>query len=222
MTRPARNSRLALPPILLAFILCGAATAAPRYKILQNFRGPNGDRDWGGVILDGRGNVFGATPFGGGSGCYGYGCGLVFELAPRPGGRWQFAALYKFGSGENGATPYGRPTLDAAGNIYGTTQQDGLYHDGTAFELTPGPGGWTETTLFNFCPKMGESGCEDGGGTQAGLLRDTKGNLYGTKQGGGGYPGNVFALTPGADGWTETMLTNSPATTATAPLPMPD
>ena len=51
--------------------------------------------------------------------------------------------------------------------------------DGTAFELTPSGGGWTESILHNF-----GSG-NDGLSPYAGVVLDTAGNVYGTTLYGG-------------------------------------
>jgi uncharacterized repeat protein (TIGR03803 family) len=49
---------------------------------------------------------------------------------------------------------------------------------------------------------------KDGAGLFGGLVRDPRGNLYGTTSGGGPYGyGTVFELTPRADGkWREKVL----------------
>ena len=54
----------------------------------------------------------------------------------------------------------------------------------------------------------------DGRFPEAGLIIDSKGNLYGTTGGGGADGGGmVFELTPKAGGgWTEKVLHNFPAT----------
>ena len=86
---------------------------------------------------------------------------------------------------------------DAAGDLYGTTQYGGTYNGGTIFKLdTTGH----ETVLYAF------TGGTDGGRPEAGLVRDAKGNLYGTTFWGGdrscnvGVSGSgcgvVFKLTP--------------------------
>src|ERR1700723_4000203 len=48
----------------------------------------------------------------------------------------------------------------------------------------------------------------DGGGSEAGLIFDQAGNLYGTAGGGGSYGGGtVFEVSAGGDGpWTVTLL----------------
>jgi len=46
--------------------------------------------------------------------------------------------------------------MDAAGNLYGTTTEDGIYGHGNVFKLTPS-NGWTYTFLYDF------TGGSDGG-----------------------------------------------------------
>ena len=83
--------------------------------------------------------------------------------------------------------------MDGAGDLYGTTEYGGGSDYGTVFELTPnGSGGYTEATVYSF------TGGIDGGGSVAGLILDSAGNLYGTALGGGsngGY-GTVFEIYP--------------------------
>jgi uncharacterized repeat protein (TIGR03803 family) len=101
--------------------------------------------------------------------------------------------------------------FDPAGNLYGMTWGGGNsacsgLGCGTAFRLTPNPdGSWTEKALHIFCSL---TKCSDGETPHAGLIFDQAGNLYGTTEYGGAYGGgNVFELTPNADGsWTEKVL----------------
>jgi len=81
------------------------------------------------LILDPTGNLFGTTQGGGTNHS-----GIVFELSPRQGG-WIETVLYDFGNG--GGFPLGGVVMDRAGDLYGTTESGGLYHEGTAYELTP-------------------------------------------------------------------------------------
>jgi uncharacterized repeat protein (TIGR03803 family) len=81
-------------------------------------------------------------------------------------------------------------TLDAAGNLYGTTPYGGQYGRGVIFEI--GPLG-NETILHSF------AGGSDGANPNAGLVQDASGNFYGTtRYGGTGCNGQgcgtVFAL----------------------------
>ena len=71
----------------------------------------------------------------------------VFELSPRQEGGWTETVLHNFsGSNDGGNLPLsGSLTFDAAGNLYGTTNEGGITSaTGTVFELSPNEGGgWT-------------------------------------------------------------------------------
>jgi uncharacterized repeat protein (TIGR03803 family) len=153
------------------------------------------------LIADAHGSLYGGVIVGGpgGQGC-------IFELSPTEYG-WQETMLYGF-SGPDGNGPYGALIFDKLGNLYGTTVTGGAFDAGVVFELSPSTGGaWTETILHNF----GSTG--DGTAPESNLIFDGQGNLYGTTNGGGTRTrngGTVFKLTPGADGWTETILYSFP------------
>jgi uncharacterized repeat protein (TIGR03803 family) len=114
--------------------------------------------------------------------------------------------LYNFGAGTDGYNPVAGLILDAAGNLYGTTQDGGAYGGpgyGTVFELSPNADGtWTETVLHSF------GNGTDGSSPQTSLIFDGDGNLYGTTPKGGTYgKGTIFRVAPGSDGaWAETVL----------------
>ena len=100
--------------------------------------------------------------------------------------------------------------FDDAGNLYGTTNTGGGSSNchavgcGTVFELSPkSGGGYTMTTLYSF------NGDTDGVWPAGGLVRDSKGRLFGTaSQGGVNFDccGLIFMLTPTKSGWEETIL----------------
>ena len=101
------------------FALASASRAASKEKVLYAFKGGNdGEGPAGYPILDASGNLYGATVSGGP-----YGLGTVFELA-RSGKGWKESVLHSFGSGNDGANPYGL-TIDGSGNMYGTTSIGG-------------------------------------------------------------------------------------------------
>jgi uncharacterized repeat protein (TIGR03803 family) len=126
--------------------------------------------------------------------------------------------LYTFPGGANGANPSGQLVADNHGNFYGVTYGGGLVAPaclngcGTVFELSPnGNGSWTQSVIFSF---TGENGV---GAYPASLLMDSHGNLFGTALIGGqainalcgsssGMCGMVFKLSPGSNGWTETVI----------------
>lgn len=169
----------------------------------------------GNLIFDPNGNLYGTASGGGGfDGCN---PGTVFELSPGADHTWTFKVLYSFGGDSDGYGPQGL-VFDAAGNLYGITQDGGVANGGTVFELSPGVDGtWTERVLYSFT-----YGGTDGFIPVGGLVLDKAGNLYGITCCGGanGYtcsPNNfgcgvVFELTPvktSANGeWTERVLHN--------------
>lgn len=152
----------------------------------------------GGVILDAVGNLYGTTYVGGD------GFGGVFELSPS-GDSWIESPLYSFDSSDGGA-PNDSLIFDSAGNLYGTTLIGGSANSGAVFELSPSPGGWSETVLHNF------ASTNDGNSPLANVVFDKAGNLYSTTwQGGDQRQGTVFRLTPPSPPnteWTETILYN--------------
>jgi hypothetical protein len=184
--------------------------------------GSDGADPHAGLISDSKGNLYGTTNNGGNTaacpGGYAPGCGVVFKLSPPSGGSgpWTETVLYTFNGGTDGGLPNGVLIFDTKGNLYGTTVGFGKDY-GVVFELTPPTGGgsgqWTETVLYTF------TGRSDGGGPWAGLIFDSKGNLYGTTAGGGdthglclpqGGCGVVFELSPPVKGgtgpWSESVL----------------
>jgi hypothetical protein len=173
----------------------------------------NGSGPYGGLIMDGAGNLYGTTPFGGINDA-----GVVFELKPdetRPLG-WAKSMIHRFCPKggticPNGWEPFGL-IMDGAGNLYGTAGD--LHVGGIVYELTPNADrtAWTETVLYRFCHV---SKCADGAVPLGALIMDGAGNLYGTTRNGGNVTrenrfgaGVVFELTPNADrtAWTETVL----------------
>jgi len=94
--------------------------------------------------------------------------------------------------------------IDAAGNLYGTTEYGGAYKNGTVFEVSPAVGGsWTESVLHSFNPATTESYSPS-----SGLIVDASGNLYGTAYlGGANNAGSLFELSPlSGGGWKETAI----------------
>jgi uncharacterized repeat protein (TIGR03803 family) len=122
-----------------------------------------------GLVMDGSGNLFGTTWWGGTGGS-----GTIFEVQPAGS---VFTTLATF-NGSNGANPYGA-LLDIGGNLYGTTS-------GTVFELPAGSG--TVVTLNTFTGANGAT-------PYTALVMDTRGNLFGMTSSGGSYgDGTVFLV----------------------------
>jgi uncharacterized repeat protein (TIGR03803 family) len=149
----------------------------------------------GNVILDGKGNLYGATGLGGSHNCGTEGCGVVFQLRPAARGKWKENVLHTFlgRKGKDGSNP-GSVILDAAGNLYGATS-------GSVFELVK-TNFWAEKVLHKF----GQAKFSDTAG--APLIFDASGNLYSTTvKGGANASGTVFRLAPQVNGrWMEEIL----------------
>jgi uncharacterized repeat protein (TIGR03803 family) len=149
--------------------------------------------------MDAAGNLYGTTTAGGSSGN-----GTVFKLAVPTvaGGAWKEEVLYSFGTGTDGTIPVAGVTLDASGNLYGTTSAGGIYGYGTVFQLTTPR--WKENILHHF--EMGS----DGGVPYAGLVLSSRGSLYGAAteggEGGTNGGGTVFELTRESGAWTFTVI----------------
>jgi len=119
-----------------------------------------------------------------------------------------YKVIYNFTLNGTGYKPYAGLTMDAAGNLYGTTR--GINGPGTVFKLTPKGSDWVFTLLHQF----GAAG--DGAIPWAGVVFGPDGTLYGTTASGGASGnGTVFNLSPPTTicravtcPWTETLLYN--------------
>jgi uncharacterized repeat protein (TIGR03803 family) len=154
-----------------------------------------GSVGWGRVAMDAAGNLFGVTAYGGGgSSCtVNVGCGAAFEWTTSG----EFDVIHAFcsqASCKDGGVPMAGVTIDANGNLFGTTSVGGLTGGGSVFELTHGTT-WTGRGLYDFCHK---TNCTDGDTPYASVVLDGSGNIYGTTSAGGanGNGGTVFELTP--------------------------
>ena len=215
MTNPAAPFPSILPsdlrrtafPLMLAAALAMIAmhpAQAQTLTVLHTFTGgADGANPYSPVTLDGRGNLYGTTAYGGN------GAGVVYKMVHANGG-WTFATLYKFGQHNDAAVPYAGVVLGPDGSLYGTTYAGGTNDAGTVFNLRPPArfppnifAPWTETVLHSF------GGGTDGVNPYDAVTFDAVGNIYGTTSGGGSYgPGTVFELSPSAGGWTESVIYN--------------
>lgn len=149
----------------------------------------------GGVIRDPAGNLYGTTLAGGNVSCGEvHGCGTVFKVNTSG----AETVLYNFTGGPDGGTPVAGLIRDGAGNLYGTTQIGGASGGGGVVFKVDKAG--KETVLYAFL----SNGPGDGYAPEAGLVRDSAGNLYGTTvNGGASGKGIVFEVDNAA---TETIL----------------
>ena len=148
---------------------------------------------FGDLIFDQAGNIYGTTANGGASGG-----GVVFKLT-RSGGGWNESVLWNFTSGNDGSYPVGGVIFDNAGNLYGVTTFGGRGY-GTVYKLSPTQSGWSETTLYSFAAEDGYGG--------GGLAMDAQGNLFGITGGLSGGFSVAYELTQQNGNWSFTQLKN--------------
>jgi uncharacterized repeat protein (TIGR03803 family) len=172
--------------------------ASGRETVVSDFPArPDGAGPQGGVVRDAAGNLFGTAIAGGASNfnCVppgASGCGVVYKIDPAGHETVLHAFTY-----DDGAEPRAGLTMDAAGNLYGTTYLGGLYSYGVVFKVDPSG---QETVLHSFNAEAGN----DGGLPYAGVVLDGTGNLYGTTWFGGKHlAGSVYKLDPAG---VETIL----------------
>jgi uncharacterized repeat protein (TIGR03803 family) len=148
----------------------------------------------GGLAIDPDGDLFGEAYSGGsGSACKTAGaCGFIFEIAA--GGA--ASTVYNFCSQPNcvdGSNPSsaGGLLIDSSGNLFGTTTSGGSAGKGVLYEVSGG----VEQVLHTFCTL---EKCYDGELPRAGLIMDSRANLYGATYLGGAHisGGAAFELTP--------------------------
>jgi uncharacterized repeat protein (TIGR03803 family) len=145
-------------------------------SVLHSFDGDEGGSPDGGLERDGAGNLYGATLFSRFTSA-----GAVFQLAPD--GTLIVRKTFHNTNRKKGAFPYGGVVRDAAGNLYGTTEEggdpncNGLLGCGVVYRIAP-------SGKFKLLHAFSDG--TDGGFPVAGLLRTGKRNLYGTTSTGGG------------------------------------
>jgi uncharacterized repeat protein (TIGR03803 family) len=162
------------------FIICsiGAPLAQSQtYRVVYTFAGgADGIAPQGGLVTDGKGNLYGTTSSGGVfPGCrWQYGCGTVFVLSLSGDEK----VLHRFNGSSGGGHPFAGLLLDSDGNLYGTTSSaTGLSYGGNVFKTDPTTG--RTTVVYGF------SDGKDGGFVLSGLIEDSRESLYGTTAGGG-------------------------------------
>ncbi len=153
-------------------------------NVLYTFSGlADGGNPYSGVTLDTAGNLYGTTYFGGGSHA-----GVVYRLSPSG----VESVLHSFTTGSDGGYPYAGVTLDAAGNLYGTTLSDGVTESGAegagvVYKLSANG---NLSVLYTF------TGNADGAQPRSSVILDAAGNIYGTTSEGGRNYGVVYKLDP--------------------------
>jgi uncharacterized repeat protein (TIGR03803 family) len=95
--------------------------------VVASFNGTDGSSPYAGLLIDGSGNLYGTTLYGGANSD-----GTVFEV---PAGTNTVSILVSF-DGANGDSPQAGLIADTAGNLYGTTETGGASSLGNVFELS--------------------------------------------------------------------------------------
>jgi len=165
------------------------------YRDLHDFGGtltvangvqiPDGCVSFAGVTFDGAGNMYGTASKAGANGS-----GLVWEITKLG----TYIDLHDFGGdvtntggnqGPDGETPYGGVSLDASGNLYGTTVGGGANGQGLVWEIAEA-GIYFDLHDFGGTVTIanGIKG-PDGRNPYASVSFDSSGNLYGTAAYGG-------------------------------------
>ncbi len=161
------------------------------FSVIYNFLGDSlGQFTEAGLTMDGAGNLYGTTYQGGD-----FNLGEVFKLT-LSGKKWTQKVIYSFKgyAKKDGAYPYyAGVTMDAAGNLYGSTYQGGSsaannLNYGTVYKLAAGT--FKETVLWSF-------GTTGDGYYPYHQPIFVNGKLYGTANNGGlhGY-GAVYEIKP--------------------------
>jgi uncharacterized repeat protein (TIGR03803 family) len=188
--KPVPHWATALLFVLASLASLSQAQTKDRYRVLHSFAsGKDGSAPFAGLVLDRAGDLYGTTWGGGGTGAF----GIVFELLPRSGGKWVEKVVHRFAPRTEGGGPFAGLVFDVAGNLYGTTRTGGSNGVGTVFEMTPEAGGWAYNVLDSY-------------GSNASLIGDSGGNLYGNIGPGKYGEGAATELTHGAKGWEQRWL----------------
>lgn len=137
---------------------------------------------------------------------------LFLTLTAQPAQGQNYKVIYNFTGGLDGGNSMAGLTIDAAGNLYGTSCgvpcQSSRNNAGTVFRLSKKGSGWVFTPLYDF------RGGKDGAAPEARVVIGPDGSLYGTTINGGSYGyGTVFNLKPPPSvspnifgRWAETVL----------------
>jgi len=150
-----------------------------KFRVLHTFTSlADGIEPIGSPVIDSQGNIFGIASLGGDLSCdHPDGCGLIYELEHNG----TYRILHKFTGKSDGAFP-NCVTDDGTGNVVGVTDSGGDlscnsgFGCGTIFRIDKAG---KLKTLYQFPP------ITENNDSHTCLVRDSKGNLYGTNVNGG-------------------------------------
>jgi uncharacterized repeat protein (TIGR03803 family) len=179
-TNRKRVRLLLLSAAIAPLISLNIAHAEKKSVLLHSFSGgTDGGTPGSGVIRAADGTLYGTTEGGGENGA-----GTIYKITPDQ----QEVILYSFQYCCTGANPTSEPTLDAEGNLYGTTCCTNYSGDqGVVWKLTP-DGIYTVLHDFNEGDEIDEG---------IAVAVDKKGSVYGVTFGGGANgDGVVYKISP--------------------------
>jgi uncharacterized repeat protein (TIGR03803 family) len=153
---------------LLFFAACTSSAFSQTFTVLHTFHLTDGELPFSGLIHGSDGNLYGTTA-GGEHRAVG---GEVFKITTSG----KFSIMHAFSGSNDGAFPQASVIRDSGGNLYGTTTYGGSFNAGVVYKVTSAR---VENVIYTF------TGGTDGGGPTSDLVRDAKGNLYGTTVAGG-------------------------------------
>lgn len=195
----AGSHATALTPSLDRSFGLGAGPSSGGETVLYGFTGgSDGGNAATGLIVDGRGNLYGTTVVGGT-----YACGTVFKLAPQAGPPWPETVLYNFGCFADGKNPHGGVSFDRRGNLVGTTVAGGSggYCTGDGCGIVFQLKSQVEKVLYDF------TGGSDGFGPGTSVVFDPAGHAYSTAPDGGTYSqGVVYELSQRGGKWRQDVI----------------
>jgi len=179
-----------------------------KYRLIHNFNTQNGGAGYplGGITQGANGYYYGTTYYGG----FAYNAGTIYRLFQAR-NTWVGQNVFYFLEGGDGIYPNSSLTMDAKGNMYGTTYYGGAGEScsggcGTVYKLTPGKNNtYAQSVIYSF-----QAGVKDGQNPDsgAGVTLDATGNLYGTTLYGGSTEnaGTVYKLKPSGTSYKESLL----------------
>lgn len=158
------------PACAATFLLFAASFAhGQNFTLLHTFHCTDGDSPYAGVTLGTDGNLYGTTSS---QGSNPQAEGTIFKITTSG----EFTTIHNFIGPNDGRSPTSTPIQDAAGNLYGTTDNGGSVGLGVVWKITPDG---HESIIHSF------DRFTDGWIAPSDLVRDEQGNLYGVTSAGG-------------------------------------
>lgn len=179
-------------------LFCSASATSTQHVVYSFTGGVDGGNAATSVAFAPSGKAIVTTVQGGADGC-----GTVDRLTPSQ-GAWTSRTLWTFTCGADGKNPHGGVTLDAAGDIFGTTVAGGsggiCVGDGCGVVYRIAARGGFRV-IYNF------TGGNDGFGPGNPVALDTHGNIYGDAPDGGAHGvGVVYQLSYRRGSWKQKVI----------------